>query len=189
LFEGGMMMQNEENKDIRNIPLILDEANYLKDESKEIYDDLNEIYETNEWNHYNEFDGFDVKAKSKSKTIGMVTGVGISSIGFLTFFVAIIFSMMMNNSFTPTVTNPKIEVIHRNTISYSFSFTNPYGISMYCDIENENKESLAKTIIQGYGTFNGEFENLEAGSYTLVVYSAQYGTKAYYYTSDVIKIY
>ena len=36
-------MQNEENKDIRNIPLILDEANYLKDESKEIYDDLNEI--------------------------------------------------------------------------------------------------------------------------------------------------
>ena len=49
-------MQNEENKDIRNIPLILDEANYLKDESKEIYDDLNEIYETNELNYYNEFD-------------------------------------------------------------------------------------------------------------------------------------
>ena len=176
-------MQNEDNKDIRNTPFVTSEANHFNDE---IYEG-NEIFIYNEGNRYNEFDGFDAKIKTKAKTIGTIAGVGISSMGLLTFFVAIIFSMMMNNQFHPSVTNPKIEV-KQNKVEYSFSFTNPYGIMMYCDLENENKESLSKTKITGYGNFKGEFINLNPGEYTLVVYSAQYGSKVYYYTSDIIQI-
>lgn len=189
--EEGLFMQNEDNEIYRNVPLILDEANRIKDDSVEVYQDYDEIYNTKEIEDYSSLEIDTSRIKKKSKSIGTITGVGISSIGVLTFFVAIIFSMMNNNSFKPSVTNAKIGIVKelKNAISYSFSYTNPYGISIYCDLKTEDNDSICKTKVLGLGTFEGIFQDLEYDTdYTFVVYSEQYNSRAYYYESDVIHI-
>ena len=183
-------MQNEDN-DIKDIPLILDDRNNLMDDSSILFRDMDEIYKIDEIKDYSILSLDRSKIKKKSKTIGTITGIGISSLGVLTFLVAIIFSMMTNNTFKPTITNPKIEIVSelKNAISYSFSYTNPYGIAMYCDLKTDKEESLFKTKISGIGTFEGVFSDLEYDTdYTFYIYSEQYGSKVSYFESDLIHI-
>ena len=184
-------MQNEDNDSLKEVPLILESINQIKDESDEICNDFDEINSCTEMDYYSEIASDNSQIVKKSKYIGKIASVGISSIGLLTFFVAIIFSMMNNNSFKVSVTNLKIEVKEelKNAISYSFSYTNPYGISMYCDLKTIDNESICKTKIQGLGVFEGIFMDLDYNcDYTFVVYSEQYNSKIYYFESDILHI-
>lgn len=180
-------MQNEDNNEIRNTPLVIEARNKITDASQEIFLDMDEVYSSSEILDYPEYSKDYSNKKSKSKTIGTITGVGISSMGVLTFIVAVILSMMVNNPFSPSIKNVKTDIVDGNSISYSFNFTNPYGISMYCDLENIDKESIGKVLISGLGNFQGVFNDLDyESSYTFVVYSEQYNSKVYYYQSDIL---
>lgn len=188
-------MVDEDNKSIRDIPFPIDDINYEMDKTEEIFDASSEIYPSKEIEEYPEYSSFSKKGNKKAKTIGKLTGVGISSIGVLTFFVAIIFSMMMNNSFSATVSNPKVFVLNNdnnyppNSISYSFLYTNPYGIGMYCALKDSNSNFISKTQVTGIGSFSGVFSDLEYNSdYTFIVYSQSYGSIINYYESDVLHI-
>ena len=186
-------MIDEDNKSIRDIPFPIDDINYEMDESSEVFEANDEVYPIKEIEDYPEFSNMKSNVNKKAKTIGKLTGIGISSIGILTFFVAIIFSMMANNSFSATITNPSVKVLlndekySSNTISYSFLYTNPYGIGMYCALRDEENNFISKTLVSGLGRFSGVFIDLEYNTdYTFVVYSSQYGSVIYYYESDVL---
>ena len=185
----------EDNNEIRNTSFrneeILDcgdeifhEGDEISGHGDEIFREGDEIYKSLELLDYKENFSYDTKVKTKSKTIGKITGIGLSSAGLLTFLVAVILSMVATNPFHPEVYEPtfKIDTILCR-LEYSFEYKNPLGVKLYVDLENDNKESFNKTFVDVKNKFSGIFENIDMNiDYTFVVYQEQYNSKVYYYT-------
>ena len=171
----------EDNNEIRNTSFRNEE---ILDHGDEIFHEGDEIYKSLELLDYKENFSYDTKVKKKSKKIGQITGIGLSSAGLLTFLVAVILSMVATNPFHPEVYEPtfKIDTIW-NSLEYSFEYKNPFGVNLYVDLENDNKESFNKTLVKEKNKFSGIFENIDMNiDYTFVVYQEQYNSKVYYYT-------
>ena len=171
----------EDNNEIRNTSFRNEE---ILNHGDEIFHEGDEIYKSLELLDYKEYFSYDTRVKKKSKMIGQITGIGLSSAGLLTFLVAVILSMVATNPFHPEVYEPtfKIDTIW-NSLEYSFEYKNPFGVNLYVDLENDNKESFNKTLVKEKNKFSGIFENIDMNiDYTFVVYQEQYNSKVYYYT-------